>query len=189
MSPNTVFFVFDLLLTTERVKRMTPISGKKIIYLVQAVNATIGSEAVLPGFQTEGTWTDENEIVDEQTKQGRIVDYGSDSETFGITLYAASGDLGQNAIRQAKRNKQKIKVWRVNLDLNANGKHDADFGMAIIESLEMGEPADGFVEMSVTLPIIGSTQAGELDPLPPELIEAAQYEFEQPGETGSPVTP
>jgi TP901-1 family phage major tail protein len=168
---------------------MQPISGKKVIYLVQAVDAVVGSDALLPGFQTEGTWTDENEIVDEQTKQGRIVDYGSDSESFELTLYAAPGDPGQKAIRDAKRNKEKIKVWRVHLDLNANGKHDADFGMAIIESLEMSEPTDGFVEMSVTLPIIGSTQPGELDPLPADLIEAAQYEFEIPGETGTPVTP
>lgn len=168
---------------------MTPISGKKIIYLVQAEDATVGSDALLPGFQTEGTWTRENEIVDEQTKQGRIVDYGVDNETFELTLYAAAGDSGQNAIEESYDEKKQIKVWRVNLDKNAAGKHDARFGMAIIESIEISEPSDGFVEISVTLPVIGKTQKGELEPLPADLIEAAQYEFEQPGDTGTPATP
>lgn len=166
---------------------MGQIKGKKIIYLVQSVNATIGSDALLPGFQTEGTWTRENEIIDEQTKQGRIVDYGNDSENFELTLYAGAGDAGQQAIEDAYEDKDQIKVWRVNLDLNANGKHDARFGYAIIENLELSEPTDGFVEISTTLPIIGVTQKGELDPLPAELIEAAQYAFETPGETGEPV--
>jgi TP901-1 family phage major tail protein len=166
-----------------------PISGKKILYLVQAVDAVIGSDAVLPGFQTEGTWTRENEIVDEQTKQGRIVDYGTDSENFELTLYAAVGDAGQQAIEDAYDNKKQIKIWRTNLDTNANGKHDARFGFAIIESLEMSEPTDGFVEMSVTLPVLNSTVKGELEPLPADLIDAAQYAFETPGQTGEPVTP
>lgn len=164
---------------------MEPINGKKIIYLVQAVDALIGSDALLPGFQTEGTWTRENEIVDEQTKQGRIVDYGADSENFELTLYAAAGDAGQQAIEDAYDNKKQVKVWRTNIETNENGKHDARFGFAIIESLELSEPTDGFVEMSVTLPIIGVTQKGELEPLPAELINAAQYAFETPGETGA----
>lgn len=166
-----------------------PISGKKILYLVQAVDAVIGSDALLPGFQTEGAWARENEIVDEQTKTGRIVDYGADSENFELTLYAEEGDAGQQAIEDAYDNKQKIKVWRVNIDLNTNQKHDARFGFAIIENLEFSEPTDGFVEISTTLPVIGRTQKGELEPLPAELIEAAQYQFETPGETGEPATP
>lgn len=166
-----------------------PINGKDIIYLVQAIDATIGSDALVPGFQTEGTWGREKELVDEQTKSGRVVAPGGKSESFELTLYAADGDAGQLAIEEAYDNDQDIKVWRTNLQLNANGKHDARFAVAVIESLEMSEPTDGFVEMSVTLQVQGASQKGELAPLPADLIDAAQYAFETPGQTGTPVTP
>ncbi len=163
---------------------MKPISGKQILYLVQAVNAPVGAQALVPAFQTEGTWTREQEMTDEQTKSGRVVGYGPKSETFELTLYTGQGDPGQQAIEWTYDNEEQLKVWRVELDLNANGKHNARFGYAIIENIEMSEPTDSFVEMSTTLPVIGKTVPGELEPLPPELIEAATYDFETPGETG-----
>jgi TP901-1 family phage major tail protein len=166
-----------------------PIHGKKIIYLVQAVNATIGSDALVPGFQTEGSWAREKELIDEQTKSGRVVAPGGKSENIELTLYAADGDAGQQAIDEAYDTDQDIKVWRVNLNLNANGKHDARFGLAVIENLDMSEPTDGFVEMSTTLQIQNSSQKGEIEPLPASVLEAAQYAFETPGQTGTPVTP
>ncbi|MFT4415323.1 phage major tail protein, TP901-1 family [Fredinandcohnia humi] len=168
---------------------MPPISGKKVIYLVQAANAVIGASALLPANQTEGSWTQEQEMVDEQTKSGRNVGYGPKSENFELTLYAEQGDEGLAAIQWTYDNEEQLKVWRVELDLNANGKHNARFGYTIIESIEMTEPSDGFVEVSVSLPVVGKTQAGELAPLPADLIEAAMYDFETPGETGAPATP
>lgn len=166
---------------------MRPISGKKVIYLVQAANAIIGASALLPAFQTEGNWAREQEMTDEQTKSGRVVGYGPKSETFELTLFAEQGDEGLQAIEWSYDNEEQLKVWRVELDLNANGKHNARFGYTIIENIETTEPTDGYVEVSVSLPVIGKTVAGELDPLPAELIEAAMYDFETPGETGAPA--
>lgn len=170
-------------------KRMRPKSGKRIIYLVQAANAPIGDSALLPAFQTEGNWNQEQDMIDEQTKDGRILAYGPKSENFELTLYAKQGDEGQQAIQWTYDNEEQLKVWRVDLDLNANGQHDARFGYTIIESIESSEPTDGYVEMSVSLPVINKTVVGELAPLPAELIEAATYDFETPGETGVAVTP
>lgn len=165
----------------------TPISGKRVVYLVQSINATIGSDALLPGFQTEGSWSREKELSDEQTKSGRVLASGNKSETIELTLYAESGDAGQQAIEEAYDNDLDIKVWRTHLDTNANGKHDARFAYAIIESLEMSDPTEGFVEMSVTLQVQGESQKGELEPLPQSIIDAVnQYDFETPGETGTP---
>jgi TP901-1 family phage major tail protein len=154
---------------------MAPITGKRVIYLVQAEGAT----SLLPAYQTEGTWTQEQEMVDEQTKSGRVVGYGSKSENFELTLYAEQGDEGQKAIQDAYDNEQELKVWRVELDANESGNHPARYGQTIIENIETSEPTDGFVEISVSLPVIGRTVAGELDPLPPALIEAAEITFEQ----------
>ncbi|MCM3425559.1 phage major tail protein, TP901-1 family [Bacillus paralicheniformis] len=161
-----------------------PNTGKRIVYLVQPSNAPIGAEALLVVNQTEGTWTQEQEMTDEQTKTGRIVGYGAKSETFELTFYEQSGSEGQQALQWTYDNESELKVWRVNLDKNANGKHDARFGYTIIENLETSDPTDGFVEISASLPVLVRTVAGELDPLPDDFIENAQrVVFEQPGQS------
>ena len=51
----------------------TPIKGNRVWYFIQAVSAPIGSPALLPAFQTEGTTTIGGDNIDEQTKMGRII--------------------------------------------------------------------------------------------------------------------
>ena len=153
-----------------------PISGKSIIYLIQVP----GSTTLLPAYQTEGSWNREKELIDEQTKSGRVVGSGANSETIELTFYAGEGDAGQDAIEEAYDDDLEVKIWRVNTKLNATNKHDARFAMAIIENLEMSDPAEGFVEGSVSFPVLGKSVKGELNPLPAGLIEAATaYAFEQ----------
>ncbi|KAA6450950.1 phage major tail protein, TP901-1 family [Bacillus swezeyi] len=161
-----------------------PTTGKSIIYLAQPANAPIGADAYIIGNQTEGTWTREQETVDEQTKLGRIVGYGAKSETFELTLYAEDGDEGQEALDWTYDNEAELKIWRVDISKkNENGKYNARFGYTIIENLESGEPTDGFVEISTSLPVLVRTVKGELD-LPDDFIQAAQeIIFEKPGET------
>ncbi|WP_099049170.1 hypothetical protein [Cytobacillus oceanisediminis] len=69
----------------------------------------------------------------------------------------------------------------MDLNLNEAGKHPTVFGYCIVESAEKSSPQDGFVEVSATVQVIGSTQEGEIDPLPAEMIEFARYGFEAPG--------
>lgn len=158
-----------------------PISGKNIIYLLQIP----GQETFLPAYQTEGSWNREKELTDEQTKSGRVVGTGANSETIELTFYAGEDDEGQNAIEEAYDEDSEVKVWRVNVNKNTANKHDGRFAMAVIESLEMSDPAEGFVEGSVTLQVLGKSVKGELDPLPAGLIEAATaYAFEQAFPTG-----
>jgi TP901-1 family phage major tail protein len=153
-----------------------PISGKSIIYLLQIP----GEETLLPAYQTEGSWNREKELIDEQTKSGRVVGSGVNSETIELTFYAGQDDEGQEAIERAYDEDLEVKIWRVDTNLNATSKHNARFAMAIIESLEMSDPTEGFVEGSVSFPVLGKSVKGELDPLPAGLIEAASaYAFEQ----------
>lgn len=158
-----------------------PIEGKKVVYLVQATNAAKGAKALLPGFQTEGTWTREHEALDEQTKSGRILGYGAKTEMFELTLYSAPGDAGQEAIANAYDNEEQVKVWRVELQQNTDGSYPARFGYSIIQSVAISD-ADSFAELTVTLPVIGKTQPGTLTDIPEELINLALYGFENPGE-------
>lgn len=157
---------------------MNPTSGIDLLYLVQRANDTNG--ALVPGLQTEGTHTDENELMDEQTKSGRVLAYGNDTESFEITLFAVRGDEGQKAIEDAKRNKEELKVWEVDTKKNTNESYDARFAYCLVESIEKENASDGFVEMSVTLQVRGTSQKGELTDLPAGAVEAAQYQFEQP---------
>lgn len=158
-----------------------PVSGKDYLYLVQAVNDTNG--AIVPGFQTEGTFSTENELMDEQTKQGRVLAYGNDTESFELTLYTERGDAGQKAIIDAKKNKEEIKVWETDIVANGSGTYDARFAYCLVESIEQSNASDGFVELSVTLQVRGESQEGELTSLPAGATEAAQYTFESPDTT------
>ncbi|PNP88212.1 phage major tail protein, TP901-1 family [Listeria newyorkensis] len=160
---------------------MKPLEGQKVVYLVQSTSAALGASALLPGNQTEGSWSQEHDMIDEQTKSGRVVGYGPKSETFELSLYAEMGDPGQVALQDDYDNKRQVKVWRVVTEKNANNKYDARFGYTIIENLEYSD-GEGFVEISTTLPVIGITKPGTLDTLPAAVIDLLDYAFEQPGQ-------
>ncbi|MDZ5711662.1 phage major tail protein, TP901-1 family [Jeotgalibacillus haloalkalitolerans] len=160
-----------------------PKSGKKSILMVQRTSAAEGAAGSLLGHLTEHSHSKENELQSEQTKFGRIVVYGNSSESFDITAYHETSDAGQNAVVEALDNEEQIKLWEINTELNENGKHDALFAYCLVENTEKSSPTDGFEELTSTLQVYGKSQKGELDPLPPEVIEFAQYGFETPGET------
>lgn len=155
-----------------------PASGKDFLYLVQGISDTNG--AIVPAFQTEGEHSDENELMEAQTKQGRALAYGNDAESFELTLLMKRGDAGQNAIKNAKKNKEQLKVWEVDVVQNSNTAYDARFAYCLVESIGSPKGAEDFVEISVTLQVIGSSQEGELTTLPDGAVEAAQYQFEEP---------
>ncbi|MFJ6415008.1 phage major tail protein, TP901-1 family [Terribacillus saccharophilus] len=160
-------------------------SGRKSLILVQDVTKTLGDGGELIGDLSEHSHSIENELLDEQTKFGRILDYGNTSESFEITAYRDKADKGQDAVATALRNKRQIKIWEVDRELNANGKHDAIFAYALVESCNVDSSGDGLEELSSTLQVIGESQPGELDPFPPEMLTFGQYGFEAPGETGA----
>lgn len=163
-------------------------TGKNTILLVQPLDATIGAEGLIVANLTENSYSIENEIVDEMTKMGRIVEYGENSESFELTAYGKKGDAGQEAVIGAIKNKVKLKVWEVDLEPNGTGAYDATFAICIVESAETSSPTEGFKEVSATLQVTGASVEGELLTLPASATQAP-YEFETPGQTGTPVTP
>lgn len=90
-------------------------SGKNTVLLVQLATATLGEDGFLIGNLTENSHSMENELVDEQTKMGRILAYGQSSESFEISAYGDKNDPGQKAILDAIRNQVQLKVWEVDL--------------------------------------------------------------------------
>jgi TP901-1 family phage major tail protein len=164
----------------------TPVSGKQKIFLFQDQDAVVGSDATFPGFQTDGTWTIEGDLADEQTKNGRVLGYAQHEESGEVDLFLAEDDGGQQLLEDARKNQKVLKCWNVTLIKNAQGKYPARFAYILIESYEEGQASDGFVEVTVSFQVIGKSQDGELD-LADAFVEMAQYAFETPGETGTPA--
>ncbi|MBD1223293.1 phage major tail protein, TP901-1 family [Virgibacillus halodenitrificans] len=161
-----------------------PRSGKKSLLLIQREDAVIGTDAFVLGQLTEHTHAKENELMDEQSKFGRILAYGNTSESFDITAWVEKDDPGQSEIGSALDDEVRIKLWEVDTELNANGQHDAIFAYCLVETTEKSSPGE-LEEFSSTLQVEGKSQKGELPQLPPEVLDFAQYGFETPGETGT----
>ncbi|MEG0261325.1 MAG: phage major tail protein, TP901-1 family [Kurthia sp.] len=157
-------------------------NGKDTILLVQPVDAKYGAAALVIADQTESSYSIENDIKDEQTKFGRIVGYGNNSESMEFSAYGAKNDPGQMAVLKAIEDKKQLKVWEVDVTLDETDKHDALFAYVIVESAERSNTQDGYEEISGTFQVYGKAQKGKIDKLPLEVIEFGQYGFEKPGE-------
>lgn len=157
-------------------------NGKDTILLVQPVDAALSTAALVIANQTESSYSMETDMKDEQTKFGRIVGYGNNSESFEFSAYGERGDAGQMAVIDAIRNKKQLKVWEVDVNVDEDKKHDALFAYCIVESIERSNSQDGYEEVSGTLQVYGTAKQGKINQLPIEVIEFGQYGFETPGE-------
>ncbi|MFJ7699993.1 phage major tail protein, TP901-1 family [Lysinibacillus fusiformis] len=161
---------------------MARLNGKDSLLLVQPFDNALGAEGFLIGDQTEHTHSYERELTDEQTKFGRILGPGQLSESLDVTFYGSTDDPGQAAVLEAIKKGMQLKVWEVEKHLNKNGKHDSLFAYTYVESLEKSAPTDGFLEISATLQVLNTSKQGELNPLPDDVLNFGDYDFEAPGE-------
>lgn len=161
---------------------MARLNGKDSLLLVQPTDNALGAEGFLIGDQTEHTHSYERELTDEQTKFGRILGPGQLSESLDVTFYGSTDDPGQAAVLDAIQKGTQLKVWEVEKHLNKNGKHDSLFAYTYVESLEKSAPTDGFLEISATLQVLNTSKQGELNPLPDDVLNFGDYDFEAPGE-------
>ncbi|EKN1390046.1 phage major tail protein, TP901-1 family [Enterococcus faecalis] len=168
----------------------TPIRGNRVWYFIQSTQVPIGSPALLPAFQTDGTTTIGGDNIDEQTKMGRIILKSTDEHSIELTQYFAPDDESIDVIEEAKKNGHSVKVWRVVVDdtlateEGAGTKaYPAKFGYGIPDELEYAEGED-LVEISYTLNIVGKLQDGTF-PLSDEDVAMVEslYQFQRPGET------
>lgn len=168
------------------------VTAKKVWYFIQSVSAPVGSPALLPAFQTEGSVTYGGDNIDEQTKMGRIIIKSTDEHSIDLTQYFITKDEAITVVKDAKKNGTSVKVWRVVVDQDAavaiEGQtgaknYPAEFGYGMPDDIEISD-GDDLVEVSYTLNIIGKLQDG-LFPLSDADISAieALYAYQNPGET------
>lgn len=153
------------------------------IILVQAIDNALGAEGLVPGFQTEHSHSYERDNSTESTKFGAISAIGALTETMSMSMYGKRGDAGQKAIKDAIKKGQEIKVWEVDTEKNAEGKYDANFAFAVVDSFEVSSPVEGLEELSAEVTVQIESVDGEFMKLPEGLINFAKYGFQLPGET------
>ncbi|WP_102335747.1 phage major tail protein, TP901-1 family [Salimicrobium jeotgali] len=156
-------------------------SGKDIHTFIQPVGATNG--ALIIKNETENTHSIENELMDEQTKLGRILEYGNNTESFETTAYGEKNDEGQMALINAIKKKEKLDVWRVNT--SGEGPYPATYGRVLVESAEKTGASDSFEEVTATMQVEGETVDDELTALPDAFSTASTITFKQPDTTGT----
>lgn len=167
-----------------------PISGKNIFYFIQSVHNKIGEAALMPAYRTSGDLTLGGDFIDEQSQQGRILSKGTDEHEVELSQYFVPTDPSINVVREAQRNGDSVKVWRVIVDpavakgSGAKKTYPALFGYGKVS--ELTEPSDigDLVEVSYTLSVVGSMQSG-MFPLTDEDIKILNqiYDYQNPGET------
>lgn len=168
-----------------------PVRGFRVWYFIQAVDAPIGSDAILPAFQTSGTTTIGGDNIDEQTKQGRIIQKATDAHAVDLEQYFTPDDESAQIIKEAKESGASVKVWRVVVDAGAaedggvgeETTYPAMFGYGLPDELTYDDGSD-LVTVSYTLNIVGRLQEGRF-PLTDEDISIIEtlYEYQNPGET------
>lgn len=168
-----------------------PIVGNKVVYFTQSVLAALGEEAVMPAFQTDGNTTLGGSFLDEQSKQGRILQKSTDEHAIELTQYYAPDDESLIDTEEAQAEGRSQKVWRVVIDESVAEEGDspneklypAHFGFGRVEEISYSDGAD-LVEASYTLNIVGRLRRGKF-PLTDEDIAVINtlYDYQNPGES------
>lgn len=167
-----------------------PITGKKIFYFIQSVDAPLGSAAILPAYRTDGSTTLGGEFTDEQTQQGRILEKSTDEHTIEVTQYFAPADKSVEVIEEAQKTGKSVKVWEVVVDESvAKGEgsekyYPTKFGYAKVSEIEKASGVEDLVELSYELSVVGALQDGRF-PLTDDEVSILNevYAYQNPGET------
>lgn len=167
-----------------------PITGKKIFYFIQSVDAPLGSDAVLPAYRTGGSTTLGGEYIDEQSQQGRIIEKASDEHTISLEQYFAPADPSYKVIEEASVTGKSVKVWEVIVDesvaegTGSERTYPAKFGYGKVGEFERDASTGELATVSYDLNIVGALKDG-LFPLTDAEIAMLNevYEYQNPGET------
>lgn len=159
----------------------------KYIALALPASAPLSAEALVVGDMTEGSHTITNELV-ESVKGGKTdYEYGANAEEYGFTANRIPDDEGQEALIQAIRNKEQIRIWladrRIVKDDADADAHKTVFGYAVV-----GEAGHSFDLEEDTIEFTGNfkfeSAEGYLPKLPDSVLDPSTVtvEFETPGE-------
>lgn len=157
-------------------------AANNYVILVQPAKNELGAEGIVVGDITEGGHTITNEVVDRIRGGKTDRNYGAHSEEVTFTANRVDGDAGQEALDDAIRNKEQIKIWLAKKTLT-NGEHDAVFGYSLVSEISKSfDDEEDTIEHTLSIKI--ETAKGTLPELPEEVLNpsTAAVDFETPGE-------
>lgn len=154
-----------------------PISGRNKQLFIQPKGDTSG--ALVVANLTENSHSIENELMDEQTKMGRILQYGNNNESFELTAYGETGDAGQKAVLDAIRSKTNLLVWETDVSVDG-GPYPSTYAEVLVESIEKSSASDSFEEISATFQVYGESVEGDLTALPSGFTTGTSATFQEP---------
>lgn len=157
--------------------------GNYIVVVAPEKNL-IGSEGYLVAETSEGEHNVQNELKEKPTAGRMDYDYGVTSEELNFTHNKIPGDKGQQQFLTAIKNKEQIRVWKIDKRKTEQG-YPADFAYTVVE--EFGNSFDDEEDtIEVTLKVKFNTASGYFEVLPDSWLDpsaaAPKVEFEKPGE-------
>ncbi len=157
---------------------MATVQGKQLIYLYRLLkeqNTTAGTRIA---YTTENTKSTERDIETTATKDGSVGTPGNVEITIDATSILATDDTMIAKLEQALIDGDIIEVWEADLT-KAGTKANTYKGVyyqAYLSSLEKSSPADGFVEISLSLTVNGTGATGDVT-VPQDQLDEALYVF------------
>lgn len=172
-------------------------AGKHFIVGIQGIEKN--DPLYILGLQEDSTLTRGGDLLDEQSKQGRILQGGTHEDTISLDKYIAVKDSGYEALKSWKQSDKQFKVWQTDITpqeadpVKIEGSNDdkdtmrtypAEFGFAYGGDLELSAPKDGLAEVSIEAQIIGQLTSGRM-PLSDATVAFAKETsvYQNPGDT------
>lgn len=165
---------------------LTPVSGKKLIYLYRVLSTSSTTDGAVLAFTTENDRTTSKDADATTTKDGPIrTPSGSETEITASSLLA-KGDTLLKKLEDAQKNDALIEIWEVNLlePGTTENKFKAKYFQGYLTEIEYDSSAEDMVEVSLTFGVNGEGVDGEAT-VTADQQEVAAYVFKDTTKTGA----
>lgn len=170
----------------------TPDKGKDKILLFRLLEEATTEKAAKLALQVNHAWNYSRAVDTTQTKDGAITTVGGLIVTLNFDAISTNDDVNKMLAEAAKGGK-KLEVWEIDLASKAlksqsetDYEYDALYAQGVIETWELPQDTEGFVEFSTPMFIDGEPQEGKVE-LSEEQEDEVQYAFRDLDEYVEPV--
>lgn len=140
---------------------LRPIYGKDKILMFRILDEDHEKDAAKLALQIEHTLSCERSVDTTQTKDGAVTSDGGLEYSLELTAVASEDEVNR-MLRSSVDDKKTLEVWEINLagQKNEEGKYPALYMQGKLEGWELPANVEDLAEISTTLKIDGSPQAG-----------------------------
>ena len=168
---------------------MSPIQGKRIIYLYRILKDAATADATALAFTTENERTKSRDADTTETKDGPIRTPGAlETEITTTAIFSSESDEMITKLEKAVDDSEKVEIWEVNLDKPGTsdnvGKFAAKYFQGYVTEFGSTSSAEDHAEASLTFGIEG-TGADGYATVSDEQQEIASYVFADTEKTGA----